>query len=158
MNDQQLPSVGSNLSLASSSSSVCYHEPAIADQLGFACPGSPQGRFDPFASLSTPGDFTSKPMMGFDPPMQLTPNQFGASCDFGTAFGMVQRPVVGHPPALGLAMLQQQRFMPFYGQAASAQAGGPQSQVSQMASQSLLPVPASVTNDTLLQPFCIGQC
>lgn len=132
---QQLPSVGSNLSLASSSS-VCYHEPSIADQLGFACPGSPQGGFDPFASLTPSNDFTPKSAMGLDiSPMALANGQFGGRCDFGSAFGMGQRPVMGHPPVLGLPMQQQQRVAPFYGQAASVQSGGAQPQVRQLALQ-----------------------
>ena len=127
---QQLPSVGSNLSLASSSS-VCYHEP---DQLGFACPGSPQGGFDRFASLAPPpGDFiplAPKPVMG--PETAMVNSQFGGRFDFGIAFGAGQRPVLGHPPVLGLPMQQeqQQRIAPFYGQAAaSVQSGGAQPQV-----------------------------
>lgn len=170
---QQLPSVGSNLSLASSSS-VCYHAPSIADQLGFACSGSPQGGFDPFASLTSPGSpqFTPlgpKPVMGLETAM--VNSQFGDRFDFGSAFGVGQRPVMGHPPALGLPMQQQQhqRIAPFYGQAAaSVQPGGAQSQGQAADCHNLVPIgfdgfvdDADVTEigllDSLITSVCAGN-
>ena len=111
---QQLPSVGSNLSL-SSSTSVCYHETSLADQLDFPLMISPRGanavlNSDAYSlSPITPTDFTSQMSIVKTEPGPMSNIEYCPLENFVSA-----RPAYSRTP------MHRVSPSPFYGRAASA--------------------------------------
>ena len=111
---QQLPSVGSNLSL-SSSNSVCYHETSLADQLDFPLMNSPRGanvvlNSDSYSlSPITPTDFTSQ--------MSIVKHESGPMSN--SEYCPLENFVAARP-AYSRTPMHRVSPSPFYGRAASA--------------------------------------
>ena len=132
---RHLPSVDSNLSL-SSSTSVCFHEPSIADQLDFSLMSSPPEasmllNSDPYCSppmASTNFTANSVAQTGLD---SMSNSEYGSVDTFVAAAHSVFPSTVGHrlPPSPS----------PFYGRAASVHSCRAQSKVTH------LPVPECCT-------------
>lgn len=159
---QQLPSVASNLSL-SSSSSVCFHETSLADQLDFPLMNSPRGAHvvlnsDAYSlSPITPTDFTSQMSI-----IKPEPNQGPMS---NSEYCPLENFVAARP---GYSRMPMHRLSPspFYGRAASALTSHAESKVDEC--YNLVPVgfdgfvdDADVTEitmlDNLISSVCAGQ-
>jgi len=156
---QQLPSVGSNLSL-SSSSSVCFHETSLADQLEFPLMNSPRGANMGLSSdaygLSpiAPTDFT--PQMSIVK-SELGPMSTGEYCPLET--------FVAAQPGYSRTPMHRTSPSPFYGRAASALTSHAESKVINSLSRSiafafclcLLPMPSAFAFCLCLLPsaFCL---
>lgn len=126
---QHLPSVGSNLSL-SSSSSVCFLEPSIADQMDFPLMDSPKSgnmllNSDPYSSLSpvASSDYITPKSVVMPDLDAMSHREYGSS--FEPSIGSF---VAAQSP---FTTLPSQRMVPspFYGRAASVHTSCPQSKV-----------------------------
>lgn len=157
---QPLPSVGSNLSL-SSSSSACYHETSLADQLDFRLMNSPRGAHvvlnsDAYSlSPITPTDFSSQ-MSSVK--SELGPVSNSEYCPLET--------FVAAQPGYSRLPVHRVSPSPFYGRAASALTSHAESKVDEC--YNLVPVgfdgfvdDADVTEitmlDNLISSVCAGQ-
>ncbi|DBA85662.1 hypothetical protein WJX77_008792 [Trebouxia sp. C0004] len=157
---QQLPSVSSNLSL-SSSSSVCFHETSLADQLDFPLMNSPRGAHvvvnsDAYSlSPVTPTDFSSQTSIVKS---ELGPVSNSEYCPL-EAFIAAQ-------PGYSRTPMHRVSPSPFYGRAASALTRHAESKVDEC--YNLVPVgfdgfvdDADVTEitmlDDLISSVCAGQ-
>lgn len=159
---RHLPSVDSNLSL-SSSTSVCFHEPSIADQLDFSLMSSPPEasmllNSDPYSSppmASTNFTANSVAQTGLD---SMSNSEYGSVDTFVAAAHSVFPSTVGHrlPPSPS----------PFYGRAASVHSCRAQSKMDEC--YNLVPVgfdafvdDAEVNQismlDNLISSVCAGQ-
>ncbi|KAA6421627.1 MAG: MYB transcription factor 1 [Trebouxia sp. A1-2] len=157
---QQLPSVGSSLSL-SSSSSVCFHETSLADQLDFPLMNSPRGanvvlNSDAYSlSPITPTDLTSQ--------MSIVKSEFGQMSN--NEYCPLEN-FVAAQPGYSRTPVHRVTPSPFYGRAASALTRHAESKVDEC--YNLVPVgfdgfvdDADVTEitmlDDLISSVCAGQ-
>ncbi|DBB06801.1 TPA: hypothetical protein ACH3X3_009464 [Trebouxia sp. C0006] len=157
---QQLPSVASNLSL-SSSSSVCFHETSLADQLDFPLMNSPRGanvvlNSDAYSlSPITPTDFTSQ--------LLIVKHESGLTSN--SEYCPLEN-FVAAQPAYSRMPMHRVSPSPFYGRAASALTSHAESKVDEC--YNLVPVgfdgfvdDADVTEitmlDDLISSVCAGQ-
>lgn len=152
---QQLPSVASNLSL-SSSSSVCFHETSLADQLDFPLMNSPRGanvvlNSDAYSlSPITPTDFTSQ--------LLIVKHESGLTSN--SEYCPLEN-FVAAQPAYSRIPMHRVSPSPFYGRAASALTSHAESKVNNLLSCSaahafcicLLPLPSAYAFCLCLLPL-----
>jgi len=142
---QQLPSVGSNLSL-SSSSSVCFHETSLADQLEFPLMNSPRG-----ANMGLSSDaYGLSPIAptDFTPQMSIVKSELGP---MSTSEYCPLETFVAAQPGYSRTPMHRTSPSPFYGRAASALTSHAESKVINSLSRSiafafclcLLPMPSA---------------
>jgi len=157
---QQLPSVASNLSL-SSSSSVCFHETSLADQLDFPLMNSPQGanvvlNSDAYSlSPITPTDFTSQ--------LLIVKHESGLTSN--SEYCPLEN-FVAAQPAYSRTPMHRVSPSPFYGRAASALTSHAESKVNNLLSCSaayafcicLLPLPSAYAFCLCLLPSAFAFC